>query len=323
VDEPELHLHRAIQARLWDAIEAARPDCTFVYITHDLEFAASRSLANKVWLRDYTNGTWEWDEVPNSDALPEPLLLEVMGSRRPILFVEGDQSSLDLLICGKAFPGYTVVPCGSCELVIHSTCSFEKMKPLHDKKCAGLVDNDGRSESDIQRLNQQGIAVLPVALIENLFLIEPVLALAAKKLGHAADEIVGRVKEQVFDALARNRVKVVSNLTRMEIETELRRFGGGPDGIEALTAAYTDAATEIDPSAIYTDRDSEVDRVLREKDYRAALRYYKVKGLASHAADSVFRMPFRDQVLRWLRGNDSAELVKALQTALPTIPSAT
>ena len=59
VDEPELHLHRAIQARLWDAVEIARPDCTFVYITHDLGFAASRKDATKVWLREYNDGKWD------------------------------------------------------------------------------------------------------------------------------------------------------------------------------------------------------------------------------------------------------------------------
>src|SRR5688500_17911129 len=38
----ELHLHRALQAPLWDEIEAERADCLFVYLTHDLDFAASR-----------------------------------------------------------------------------------------------------------------------------------------------------------------------------------------------------------------------------------------------------------------------------------------
>jgi hypothetical protein len=149
VDEPELHLHRAIQARLWDAVELARPDCTFVYITHDLGFAASRKNATKVWLREYTSCKWDWEEVPETDVFPETMLLEVMGSRRPILFVEGDCSSLDYFIYGKVFTEHTVVPCGSCELVVHSARSFMQMPTLHHNECGGLVDNDGRSEADI------------------------------------------------------------------------------------------------------------------------------------------------------------------------------
>ena len=35
VDEPELHLHRSIMNCLWTALEQCRPDCLFMYITHD------------------------------------------------------------------------------------------------------------------------------------------------------------------------------------------------------------------------------------------------------------------------------------------------
>ena len=319
VDEPELHLHRAIQARLWDAVESARPDCSFVYITHDLGFAASRKDATKVWLREYTDGKWDWEEVPESDAFPESLLLEVMGSRRPILFVEGDRSSLDYFIYGKAFPEHTVVPCGSCELVVHSARSFTQIPSLHHNKCGGLVDNDGRSEADIKMLNGLGIAVLPVALIENLFLLESILVIASEKLGHDPAVVVPKVKERVFAALKVNVVRVISNLTRMEIEVGLRTFGKGGDGSGALKAAYESACSAIDPAAIYAKWEKEMDRVLSEKDYPAALRYYKTKGLQAEAG-VVFGVKFQDQVMRWLRSKDSALMVAALRAAIPQIP---
>ncbi len=320
VDEPELHLHRAIQARLWDAVESARPDCAFVYITHDLGFAASRKDATKVWLREYTDDKWDWEEVPESDAFPESMLLEVMGSRRPILFVEGDRSSVDYFIYGKAFPEHTVVPCGSCGLVVHSACSFTQMPSLHHNKCGGLVDNDGRSEADIKMLNGLGIAVLPVALVENLFLLESILVIAAEKLGHNPAETVAKVKERVFATLLTNVVRVISNLTRMEIEAGLRTFGKGGDGAEALSAAYKSACAAIDPAAIYAKWENEIGRVLSEKDYPAALRYYKTKGLPSEAGN-VLGVKFQDQVMRWLRGKDSASLAAALRAAIPEIPA--
>lgn len=319
VDEPELHLHRAVQARLWDAVESARPDCTFVYITHDLGFASSRKDATKVWLREYTDGKWDWEEVPESDAFPESLLLEVMGSRRPILFVEGDRSSLDYFIYGKILPEHTVIPCGSCELVIHSACSFTELPSLHHNKCGGVVDNDGRSESDIKMLNGLGIAVLPVALVENLFLLEPILVIASEKLGHIRDEIVPKVKDRVFALLRNNAVRVVSNLTRQEIESALRTFGKGDDGAEALSSAFKSACAAIDPAVIYAKWDEEIARVLAVKDYAAALRYYKIKGLPSEAG-SAFGVKFKEQVMRWLRGKDSASLVAALRAAIPEIP---
>jgi hypothetical protein len=320
VDEPELHLHRAIQARLWDAVESARPDCAFVYITHDLGFAASRKDATKVWLREYTDDKWDWEEVSESDALPETLLLEVMGSRRPILFVEGDRSSLDYFIYGKVFHEHTVVPCGSCELVVHSARSFTEMPSLHHNKCGGLVDNDGRSETDIDMLNGLGIAVLPVALVENLFLLESVLVIAAEKLGHNPAEAVAKVKERALSALGKNTIRVVSNLTRQEIETALRTFGKGGDGAAALSTAFKNACAAIDPTAIYAKWNKEIERVLAEKDYRAALRYYKLKGLTAEA-NAVFSTRFEDQVMRWLRSKDGDVLVAALRAAIPDIPT--
>ncbi len=319
VDEPELHLHRAIQARLWDTIESARPDCTFVYITHDLGFAASRKDSTKVWLREYTNGKWDWIEVPETDAFPEALLLEVMGSRRPILFVEGDRTSLDYFIYGKVFSEYTVVSCGSCEHVIHSACSFAETPTLHENRCAGIVDNDGRSEPDIERLNGLGIAVLPVALIENLFLTEPVLRISAEKLGHSPDEILLKVKDRVLELFEKNAVRVASNITRQEMEAALRTFGAGGDGAEALSAAFKTACTACDPAVIYVKWKKEIARVIEQKDYAAALRYYKIKGLPAEAG-SVFGLKFQDQMMRWLRSKEAASFVAAFRSVLPTIP---
>lgn len=319
VDEPELHLHRAIQARLWDAVESARTDCTFVYITHDLGFAASRKDATKVWLREYVEGQWDWEEVPETDDFPEPLLLEVLGSRRPILFVEGERSSLDLFVYGKVFSEHTVVPCGSCELVIHSACSFAKLPSLHHNKCAGMVDNDGRSDSDIQMLQRLGVAVLPVALVENLFLLEPILQIACAKLGHDSSEVIPRVKDRVFSLLEKSRVLVASNLTRQSIETALRTFGRCDDGAEAISASFSSACGNIDPADIYSKWDSEITRVLSVKDYVAALRIYKIKGLPSEAGNA-FGMRFQDQVMRWLRGKDAEEFVSALRAVIPVIP---
>ncbi|MGY6550455.1 MAG: AAA family ATPase [Erythrobacter sp.] len=64
IDEPELHVHRSIMSKLWDELEAARADCAFVFITHDLEFAASR-VAEKYVIRDYAPASgWTIEAVP-------------------------------------------------------------------------------------------------------------------------------------------------------------------------------------------------------------------------------------------------------------------
>ena len=122
--------------------------------------------------------------------------------------------------------------------------------------------------------------------------------------------------------LSKNSVRVVSNLTRQEIETALRTFGKGDAGAEALAVAFRCACADIDPSAIYAKWEKEIERVLAEKDYPAALSYYKTKGLAAEA-NAVFSVKFEDQVMRWLRSKSADPLVAALRAAIPIVPAPT
>jgi predicted ATP-dependent endonuclease of OLD family len=152
IDEPELHIHRALQSRLWDAVESERPDCLFVYLTHDLDFAVTRVSATKIWLKSYENNRWNWHLVPENEEIPERLLLEILGSRKPILFVEGERNSLEYFLFSHLFKKFTVTPCGGHEQVIHSTSSFLKLKSLHALECKGIIDRDFRTDEQVEYL---------------------------------------------------------------------------------------------------------------------------------------------------------------------------
>ncbi len=95
VDEPEMYLHKTILNKLWDILEKERKDSIFIYLTHDLDFATSRTAAKKIWIRSFTlPDKWLIENIPEND-LPEPLLLELLGSRKNILFCEGKKGSID------------------------------------------------------------------------------------------------------------------------------------------------------------------------------------------------------------------------------------
>lgn len=68
IDEPELHVHRSIMAKLWDELEATRQDCAFVFITHDLEFSASRSAQKFVILDFDPMPRWKIEPFPRTQA---------------------------------------------------------------------------------------------------------------------------------------------------------------------------------------------------------------------------------------------------------------
>jgi ATPase subunit of ABC transporter with duplicated ATPase domains len=95
IDEPEIHLHTSIMQSLWNKLEEAKPDCLYVYITHDLNFASTRVSTTSIWVKEFDGSSKLWEEVPQVDEFPESLLLELLGNRRKIIFVEGEKGGKD------------------------------------------------------------------------------------------------------------------------------------------------------------------------------------------------------------------------------------
>lgn len=179
IDEPEIHLHRAIQDQLWDVLEVERTDCLFVYITHDLNFAAGRSCAMKIWMKSFNENVWEWSHVPDIEGFPPELVMRILGTQRPILFVEGDAESEDRKLYQTLYPNHAVIPRGSSYKVIESTKALRLTPGFHGKSAFGLIDRDHRSEEELLALEQDGIYSTPVAEVENIALLPEVITFAA------------------------------------------------------------------------------------------------------------------------------------------------
>ena len=79
-------LHDSIKNPLWDEIEAMRPDCTYVYLTHDIDFAASRDNSKRLWIRSYNGDAriWDYELIENNDSFPDEVYMEILGSRKTI-----------------------------------------------------------------------------------------------------------------------------------------------------------------------------------------------------------------------------------------------
>lgn len=156
IDEPEIHLHRSIMNRLWSAIEAERKDCFFVYITHDTQFASNHRDSKKIWVKEYDGDKWEYQFIEDNN-LPQQLLLDVLGSRKPVLFVEGTSTSYDTKLYSMLYKDFYVVPCGSCDSVINNTKAMNRHACLHNFKCYGIIDRDTRSEHEIKSFKEKNI----------------------------------------------------------------------------------------------------------------------------------------------------------------------
>lgn len=206
VDEPELHLHRSVIKPLWAAIEKERPDCLFIYITHDLEFAEAHRESDKIWVRGYDGEKWRFECICEDEGLPSDLELEIMGSRRPVIFVEGTHSSFDYQLYSLLYPQHQIVPCEhGCQQVIESVCAFRKSERLHRADVYGIIDRDRRSKEQISSLSKKGIYVLEVAEVENLFLLEDVMSIVAKQMG-LPQSSVEETKQYIIDIKFKNQV---------------------------------------------------------------------------------------------------------------------
>lgn len=332
VDEPELHINKAVLAKLWDLIETSRTDCGFIYLTHDLEFAASRRGAARYALRGYetvnNQPSWEIDEVPDGTGLSEEVVSKIVGSRQPVLFVEGDGGSLDSAIYRRVFADMTVIPVGDCDGVIHAVSTFRKHAALHRVGCAGIIDADGRQDGEITELDGRGIAVLAVSEVENVLLLPGPYVALAKLLQFddlAAAAALDTLKLAVFAAAENDLQRFCIDYTRRRIDAQMKRIGLSARDVETLHTEFGNSVSQIDVSAIYAEIESRIRQILNEKDYEGALSIFDHKGLLSDAAKILGLRGLRDLeefIGRSLRSEAGQELHDALIAALPTpVPS--
>ena len=143
VDEPENHLHLALVSKLWDTLELMREDCQFIYLTHNLEFANTRTNSKKIWMKSFTApANWDMQEIDSNKEIPQVLYMELLGSRKPILFCEGKNSSYDINLYTKLFPNYTVIPADGHMQVINFTRAFNASTAIHGNHAIGIIDGD-------------------------------------------------------------------------------------------------------------------------------------------------------------------------------------
>lgn len=212
VDEPERHLHRAISAGLIEALLDVRADCAFVVLTHDLDLATRLSSrpgrtfasAGVHWVNNQAT-SWDLHEVKADDALPESARRAILGGRERILFIEGEQASIDLALYEHLFPGWSLVPSGGCEQVTRAVSGLRASTPHHWVEAHGLVDGDGRTPDERASLESRGVHPLHVSEVENLYyVIDVVRAVAVKQagtLGGDVEDLISKVKVAVLSEL--------------------------------------------------------------------------------------------------------------------------
>lgn len=294
VDEPEIHLHRALMIPLWEAIEKKKPGCLFIYLTHDVDFAAAKSNSEKIWVKSYDGTAWEWQKIQPNEQLPEELCLEVLGSRRPILFVEGSEGSKDALLYKALFPELTVKPLGGCQNVIDTVRALRSHRDFHHLAIYGLIDRDYRPQESVDLLKKEHIFATDVAEVENLLCTEKVLTIVSQGLpGFTQENPIAAMKSKVLALFKTNKELQLTRHVANVIKHHFSRLTDNQKTKADLKDYYNEQIKQIDVDSLYQKYQSEIDIIIKNENYAEMLKKYNNKGLL-HEAATVLELSNKD-----------------------------
>jgi ABC-type lipoprotein export system ATPase subunit len=248
VDEPELHMHSRLAVQFWDEAEKLRPDCKFVYITHDLSFALSRRRATVLVARSSDAA-----EVVLVDELPSSIAAEVLGAAtlpfyaKRIFLFEGEQ--------GKGFASEFfsawfdddetfAVPCGDHDSVCAAVSGLRTVGVVA-AEVIGLIDRDFYSDSVLGAVTK-GVTVLPLHEIESVLCDSKVVASVAEHFGKDPagvwDEFLDRVRKEFCGQTLNS---VVARRVRSRVGDLLEGAFNGAQVVADLTATNTNHCTTL------------------------------------------------------------------------------
>lgn len=320
IDEPELHMHPSLMHSLWNALELENPNTLFIYITHDIDFVMSHFQSSKIWVKSYDGvNNWEYKIIENND-LPEDLLLDILGTRKDVLLVEGESNSIDYSLYSCLFPEHLIIPSGSCSNVISKTSAMNSMKGKmgFNYNIYGLIDRDYRNEKEIDYYKSKQVYSLNVAEAENLLVVPEVLEHMAKKI--FLPDSLEKVYDFIIETKFKNEMpKQINEKFVAEIKYQLTildiNFATDNEIQEKIiNLCSTDRFNDIKNSI-----SKEYNDALSSKDLKKILKIYNCKGLYKSVGEQIGYngKAYYQSFINNLNSEDNDELIKAINNYLP------
>lgn len=318
IDEPELHLHRSLSNRLWSALEKFRPDLLFIYITHDTDFAARHQFADKYWVKAYHgNSKWEIQKIEGS-SLPEELLLTLLGNRKNIIFVEGDENSFDSRIYSLIYKDYFIVPCGGCERVKSYTKAFRNESQLSDFTAFGIIDRDFHSDEELKKYKDDHVFCLKVAEIENLFITEEMFKAVADLMACEPDSVnkaINFVWHTKFDNLLDKQICAATITT---VKEKLSRIEISCKKLNDVKTSFDQAIDDLDVEKIKSEIEKKFNLLKSQGSYSDILKFFNEKS-ASKCVGHFFGITdndYQDTIIRQINAGNQ-NFIDAIKKYLP------
>lgn len=319
LDEPERHLHRSIIVPIIAGLLSDRADCIFFVSTHELSLPLAKPNAKTLVLRKCSwekdqPVAWDMDLLDSMEDISDELKAAVMGSRRRLLFIEGQQNSLDNSLFVILFPEVSIVPREGVRNVIQSVVGLRASEKLHLIKAFGLIDLDDRSADEAKKLKASGIYALPCSAIEGLYYCShsrrAVAALQAQSYGKPVEEFMHTASESALAELNKPDTKehlVNRRCERLVRETILK------DLPRAADFATSDVQISISVSSPKQPELDVFDRLILNKSLDELIFRYPIR--ESGALSAIARS------FRFSRRGDYEEVLLALLAKDTTLQS--
>jgi hypothetical protein len=221
------------------------------------------------------------------------------------------------------FPRVSVIAKSSSRDVSHAVFGIGEAHDLHWVRAFGVIDNDGRSQREIQTLEKRGVYALPVFSVESIYYHPEIQRRVAERQASVTGDDPSSLISDAIDAALEAIAPHVKRLAERAAERNIRdQVSGHMPTREQIVAA---AAIEIsvDVPSIVAAAKTELETRLGGRDIAYIISRYPVRetpALSAVASKLGFqnRVQYENAVRKSLVDNpDSLAFVRSLFGALP------
>lgn len=205
------------------------------------------------------------------------LIVEVVGSRKPILFCEGTRADYDYKVYECLFgKQYTVIPTGNCLSVENSVEACNLHASSYSIQSAiGVIDSDLKSEQEIRRLKEKKVYCLKCNEIEMLLLDELIFKRVLKQL-YKCEESFDHFQTKFFEKLEERKLHIIKRCVKTQIDEKLGSSildDKNNKTQEELKENLSNIFSSLDIDSLWNTCNQTISNIIDQRDYDAALRY--------------------------------------------------
>lgn len=280
VDEPETYMHTALSIKLWNTLLNYRSDCRFIFISHNIDFVQSLSGASIQWLKEFEHpNIFKFEEVKDLQ-LPQDLILKIMGSKKDVLFIEGEShGSLDYQIYTALFgERYNIQPVKGHLNVKNYTRLFNSSMSMGN--CAkGIMDRDTWTENEIEAFRKSGIEIPKVNEAEMFLLVNEVVEAVIDNVYRSDKTKMSNFKHAFYDKFREKKnlciMRHLKNLIDHNMENQKLDKN---ESLDQLKENLKQIVGNISIEEEYTRLDQTLTEYLEDENYEGLLQLCNLKG---------------------------------------------